>query len=191
MDIYDFDGTLYDGDSTVDFVRFCMKRHPKALLTLPRTAWAAVRFMNPITKDKTRFKDALYGFLEAVPDPESEVRAFWEGHRSKIAGPCKPSPGDLVISASPKFLLQGICDEMGLSLIASPVNIRTGRTEGPNCSGAEKVRRFREAYPDVSVDRFYSDSRNDDPMASLAQEAFMVHGGQLEPWPQMAHARKA
>ena len=26
IDVYDFDGTLYDGDSTVDFVLFCLRR---------------------------------------------------------------------------------------------------------------------------------------------------------------------
>ena len=28
IDVYDFDGTIYDGDSTVDFTRFCLRRHP-------------------------------------------------------------------------------------------------------------------------------------------------------------------
>jgi len=45
--------------------------------------------------------------------------------------------------------------------------------------------RLRELYPDVQVDRFYSDSHNDDPMAELAHEAFMVNipKGTLVPWP--------
>ena len=28
IDVYDFDGTIYDGDSTVDLVKFCIRRHP-------------------------------------------------------------------------------------------------------------------------------------------------------------------
>ena len=31
IDVYDFDGTIYDGDSTVDFTRFCLRRHPGVL----------------------------------------------------------------------------------------------------------------------------------------------------------------
>ena len=31
IDVYDFDGTIYDGDSTVDFTRFCLRRHPAVL----------------------------------------------------------------------------------------------------------------------------------------------------------------
>ena len=28
MNIYDFDGTLYAGDSTMDFLKFSLKKHP-------------------------------------------------------------------------------------------------------------------------------------------------------------------
>ena len=42
IDVYDFDGTIYDGDSTVDFTRFCLRRHPAVLAGLAGaglTAW--------------------------------------------------------------------------------------------------------------------------------------------------------
>ena len=41
IDVYDFDGTIYDGDSTADFVLFSLRRHPGVLLGLPRVAAAA------------------------------------------------------------------------------------------------------------------------------------------------------
>ena len=41
IDVYDFDGTIYDGDSTADFVLFAIRRHPNVLLGLPRIARAA------------------------------------------------------------------------------------------------------------------------------------------------------
>ena len=31
IDVYDFDGTIYYGDSTVDLVKFCIRRHPSLL----------------------------------------------------------------------------------------------------------------------------------------------------------------
>ena len=30
-DLYDFDGTIYDGDSGVDLVKFAIKKNPKFL----------------------------------------------------------------------------------------------------------------------------------------------------------------
>lgn len=37
MNVYDFDKTIYAGDSTIDFYLFCLKRQP-AILQLPSNA---------------------------------------------------------------------------------------------------------------------------------------------------------
>ena len=187
MDVYDFDGTLYRGDSTADFLKWSMRRHPCIIATLPRTGIAAVACFALHLIDKTSFKNALYRFLPRIPDIEAEVERFWEARKQRIGGPCKPQTGDLVISAGPEFLLRGICAQRGLAIIASKVDPVTGRTLGPNCSNAEKVVRFREAYPNATIDNFYSDSRNDDPLANLATRAFMVDlkADTLQPWPSL------
>ena len=74
-----------------------------------------------------------------------------------------------------------------IRLIASQVDPHTGRVLGPNCSGQEKVRRFREQYPDAQIEEFYSDSHNDDPLAHLAAKAYFVDLGEgtLVPWPEV------
>lgn len=185
MDVYDFDGTLYRGDSTADFFTWCLRRFPQVALTLPRTGVAAFACLGLHAIDKTRFKGVLYRFLPLIPDIDAEVARFWNAHERKITGPCRPNPGDLVISASPEFLLQGVCARRRLELMASQVDPHTGRTLGPNCSGAEKIVRLNERYPNAAVERFFSDSHNDDPMAAYAREAFMVNipKNTLGPWP--------
>lgn len=185
MDVYDFDGTLYRGDSTRDFLLWCARRHPRVALTLPRTGAAAVACFKLHVIDKTRFKGVLYRFLHAVPDIERELELFWRAHEARITGPCQAQPGDLVISASPEFLLRDVCAHRGLALIASQVDPHTGRTLGPNCSNAEKVQRFHAQYPGETIDRFFSDSRNDDPLAAIARKAFLVDLKKrtLVPWP--------
>lgn len=185
MDVYDFDGTLCPGDSTRDFLIWCARRYPRVWLTLPRSGVMAIRCYKLHTIDKTQFKGVLYQFLRAVPDIEHEVELFWQARERLIAGPCNPQPGDLVISAGPEFLLHDVCARRGLTLIASPVDPHTGRTLGSNCSNSEKVRRFREAYPDATIDRFFSDSRNDDPLARMARRAYLVDldTGTVSPWP--------
>ena len=90
---------------------------------------------------------------------------------------------DLVISASPEFLLEEICARIGIKfLIASQVDKRSGKYTGVNCYGAEKVRRFRESFPDVIIESFYSDSRSDTPMAMIAKKAFIVKGNVVRKW---------
>ena len=184
MDVYDFDGTLYRGDSTADFLVWCARRYPRVATALPRAGVAACACFGLRVIDKTRLKGALYRFLPHVPDPEREVERFWAVYESRITGPCRPHPGDLVISASPEFLLRDVCAARGLSLIASRVDPHTGRVLGPNCSEGEKVVRFRERFGSVQVERFYSDSHNDDPMAALAHEAWIVNipSQRLDPW---------
>ena len=174
MNVYDFDGTLYKGDSTRDFLLFCLRRHPRVALALPRAGVAALACLGLHAIDKTRFKGELYRFLTCVPDVEGEMRAFWATHERNIGGPCRPAPGDVVISASPEFLLRDVCANRGLELLASRVDPHTGRVLGPNCSGEEKVRRFRKRYPQARIERFYSDSHNDDPLANLAERAYFV-----------------
>lgn len=185
MDVYDFDGTLYQGDSTRNFLFWCLKRYPRIALTLPRTGVMATACYKLHVIDKTRFKRSLYRFLHYLPDTEREVKRFWQVHEAQIGGPCSPQPGDLIISAGPEFLLRDLCERRGLSLIASQVDPITGRTLGPNCSNEEKVVRFRAAYPTESIDHFYSDSHNDDPLAHMAKHAFLVDlkTNSLEPWP--------
>ena len=89
---------------------------------------------------------------------------------------------DLVISASPEFLLRPVSHALGFALMASPVDQATGRYEGENCHGAEKVRRFREKYGQAHVEGFWSDSRSDSPMAALADEAWLVTKEGVVPW---------
>ena len=182
MDVYDFDGTLYEGDSTRDFVMWCARRYPRVAVTLPRAGIAAAACFGLHAIEKTRFKSALYRFLRYVPDVTRDVKWFWAEREKLIAGPCNPKPGDLVISAGPEFLLRDVCARRGLALIASQVDPYTGRVLGPNCSNAEKAKRFREAYPDESIDDFYSDSHNDDPLAQIAARAHFVKNGMLHPW---------
>ena len=90
---------------------------------------------------------------------------------------------DVVISASPEFLIRPACAQLGIRhVLGSPVDKYTGRFSGPNCHGAEKVRRFYAAFPGGRIDEFYSDSYSDQPLADLAKRAFLVRGEAVLAW---------
>jgi phosphoserine phosphatase len=60
---------------------------------------------------------------------------------------------------------------------------QTGRVNGLELSGEEKLRAYRERFGDAPIDEFYSDSRRDAPLAALAKRAFIVKkGGIVVPW---------
>ena len=181
MNVYDFDKTIYPWDSTAEFYLWCLRRYPACRRTLGWTAWAFL-CMGTRLKDKTRSKEIFYRFLRRVPPDAPE--SFWREHLENIRPwyLAQKRPDDLVISASPEFLLSPVARALGFSLLASPVEQATGLYRGLNCHGEEKVRRFREAYGDAAVEGFWSDSRSDDPMARLAEHAHLVEGDIIREW---------
>lgn len=184
MYVYDFDKTIYHGDSTMDFVAWCLKKKPSlALHLLPGT----VSFGAYLVKqcDKTRFKEKFYAFLRHIPSVDAWVEEFWQEHSDRIKDwyLAQQQADDVIISASPEFLLRPICKQLAIKhLIASRVDIHTGMYLGQNCYGEEKVRRFRKVFGDAEIDAFYSDSLSDAPMANIANSAYLVDDDILIPW---------
>ena len=42
--LYDFDGTIYDGDSSVDFFKYCLKKNPKIKKMLPKIGLKFIKY---------------------------------------------------------------------------------------------------------------------------------------------------
>ena len=184
MNVYDFDNTILRGDSTARFCAFCLRHYPAVWVDLPGQALNALLFGLKLRK-KQAFKERLLSFLRRIEDVDGAVARFWEENFCRV----KPfyaethRPDDVVISASPEFLIAPACARLGVACVmGSPVDRRTGVFHGPNCHGEEKVRRFRAAFGDAQIDEFYSDSHSDDPLAKLARRAIRVRGDRLEPW---------
>lgn len=183
MNIYDFDHTIYRGDCTLDFWLYCVKKHPIILQTLPRTLITAVRLQIGKCGRET-FKSTFYGFLQWIPNIENDIESFWECHLQKIMPWYlkQKRPNDLIISASPDFLISVACTQLGVRWLASPVDKKTGCLLGANCRGEEKVRRLLQEYPQAQVESFYSDSISDAPLAELAKDAYIVKKGVIRAW---------
>ena len=184
MNVYDFDKTIYPGDSSLHFWLFCLRRHPAVLRFLPRAGWTALRRYRAGDL-KTGTKEVFFRFLRQLPDTEREVRLFWDGHMDRIYPWYlqQKREDDVVISASPAFLVEEACRRLGIRCIASRVDPDSGKFEGLNCYGREKPRRFREELGGTEIGEFYSDSLSDEPMAELARRAFVTTRGMLRPWP--------
>lgn len=184
MNVYDFDHTIYAGDSTLDFWCFCLRCRPSALLALPGALLSGGLFKAGLCS-REAFKEQFYRFLRYVPDTEGLVDRFWRENLLRIYPWYleQKREDDLIISASPEFLILPVCALLGVRGIASPVSPETGALLGPNCRGEEKVIRLRRACPDTPVEEFYSDSSSDIPLARLARSAWLVRGGTPAPWP--------
>lgn len=185
INVYDFDKTIYNGDSTLDFYQYQLKKYPKIIIRFPGTVLKLFCCkLGLITK--TQFKEYFYRFLQDVPDVDQEVQNFWKRNKGKISAWYlkKQKETDLIISASPEFLLQPVCQEFGIkNLIASEVDKKSGKYTGENCYGQEKKRRFLEKFPGFEIEEFYSDSKSDLPLAQIAYKSFLVKNEKLiEEW---------
>lgn len=190
MNVFDFDKTIYSGDSTASFFFWCLRKHPKVMLYIPKIAVASLKYYAFHIGDKTGFKEKMYCFLKAC-EGEKDVAEFWKENINKIKKFYKDihKDDDVIISASPEFLLKPLEKKLGITVIASIVDIHTGKYTGVNCYHSEKVRRFREQYPDGRIDSFYSDSYSDEPLAVIAKSAYIVDGESITEWDHTHHKK--
>jgi phosphoserine phosphatase len=134
---------------------------------------------------KTELKQRFFLFVRDIADIDAHLKCFWDAHIGNINEWYKKTRrcDDVIISASPDFLLRPACDRLGIkTLIASPVDKYTGSYSGLNCDGDEKAKRFKQQFPNGKPDSFYSDSDSDLPMARLARVAYKVKGSEIYKW---------
>ena len=186
MNVYDFDKTIFYPDSSYCFFLYCLRRYPRAVLhAMPGACVKALQWKLGAAETKG-LKEKLFAFLPALDNIERIVLEFWDEYRAHLGAwyLAQKQSDDLIISASPEFLLRPVAESLGVRLIATRMDPHTGRILGENCHDAEKISRFLKEYPDGKVDAFYSDSLSDSPMAWFAEEAWMVKDGkELLPWP--------
>jgi len=185
MNVYDFDKTIYRGDSTVDFVLWLYLHKPKTMISIPRTLWFGLLYVIHLT-NKLTFKENLYHMFNYVDNMDDAVEKFVKSHMHKIKlyYLTQKKEDDVIISASPEFTIKQFGKALGLNYVmASVVDKKTGEYLGVNCHGVEKVRRYREVFSDTPIDEFYSDSLSDTPLAKIADKAYLVKGNDIKLWP--------
>lgn len=187
MNVFDFDKTIFPSDSSVLFIRYCAGKYTKRMLRdLPEIGMRAAGYLHDGKEaDATCLKEQLFSFLSVVNDPDALVQEFWKKNMRKINSWYLKMrrPDDVIISASPEFLLAPVQKELRFHLIATRMDKYSGKIAGVNCHDYEKVRRFFEVYPEGGIENFYSDSLSDAPVANISDNAFLVKGENIVKWP--------
>lgn len=184
MNVYDFDKTIYDGDCSIDFYFFCLKKHPKILIYIFKQIYGI--FLKKIKKiDTTKMKEYFFSFLKSLDDIDLLIENFWDKKEGKIKKWYLniKREDDLIISASPQFLINPICERLKISKpLATIMDVKTGKISGKNCKGKEKVNRFYSEYPQKDILKFYSDSMTDLPLKEIAKESYLVKKDKISAW---------
>lgn len=184
MNVFDFDRTIYNGDSSIDFWIFCLKKDFRLLRYFPNQMMGLILYkLKKIPKED--FKSMYFSFFSGIVHIDSLVVDFWNSREKKIKEWYKNihKEDDCIISASPEFLLQEICKRLKINnLIATKVNKHTGKLESLNCYGINKILFWKEQFCNQSIDFFYSDSKSDIPMANISKKAFLIKKNKINTW---------
>ena len=185
MNIYDFDNTIYDGESLFDFYLFCLKKDIKFLKYLKAAVVNLIKYkLCIITIDKLLklCSKYVYDFLTDIGNIEGAVKEFWDKNEHKIKSWYfdTKQDDDIIISANFNIFLEEILNRIGIKNYISsevdPINKEVTQL----CFRSNKVSLYRKKYKDAVIDNFYTDSKNDMPMINISKNAYLVKDNKLK-----------
>lgn len=179
MNVYDFDNTIYDGESCFDLFKFYMKKDPSLLLLFPKV----IKGFKKYKKGEVSIEEMISKYAPlaeeklAKIDFENEPKEFWDSHMHKIKPFYKDiqQADDLIITASPDFHIEEIAKRLGIKYyLTSTFDKENGKIDFI-CIRENKITAFKEKYGDKEIENFYTDSpENDAPLIELAKNAYVV-----------------
>ena len=198
LSVYDFDKTIYNGETLNDFYRFYLIKKPWKIYTVIFQLWYFLLYVLKII-NLEKLKENFLRFLngENTGELKKLIREFWEKKESKI----NPWVKDeilknkketeilVAISASPTFLiidrlkLMGFDVVIGTDFLFESTKFHSHITS-KNCKNYEKVKRLDKWAEDNNIQydivNFYSDSIADKPLFDLAEHKYWIKKGILK-----------
>lgn len=183
--IYDFDGTLYRGDSSLDFFKFCLFKYKLNFFVLPYVFLFFLLWKLKIVKTK-KFKE-VFLLVTNIKKLNQDVKEFKNINIKKIfPNILKNLKKDkkkvdfvIVASASPEFIVKEFLKdvkEVDFVIATKVINKKIIS----NCKGYEKVKRLKEKFgKDIKILKTTSDSMDDKPLYSLSKYCYMVSKGKI------------
>lgn len=176
--VYDFDKTVYSKETSVEFMKFYISKHPKYIL---KFIFNLIKILFNI-KDLSKVKNIFFDILKDK-NIELDIENFWKIHKKyiyeyfweEIKENKKNAEVLILISASPDFLLDKIYKELGFDILIA-TKYKNFLMVSKNCKYEEKVNRLNE-LGDFEVDTFYSDSMSDMPLFEISKNKFTIVKG--------------
>lgn len=182
MNVYDFDGTIYSGDSTRDIIIYGLVRHP---LMVIKSLNRARKKNKEYKKGKCSFERVKEEMLSFIFKLDKQfVNNFVESHLKNIKSFYRETQteGDVIASASYDLWISKFAKKIGVKYVVATKVDDSGKIIGKNCKREEKVRMLKEAFPKINVENAYSDSGSDEPLLKIAKKAFIIEGNKVIPY---------
>lgn len=184
MNVYDFDNTIYRGESGVDLFLGYLKKDPKLLKMFPMAVKCIYKYKTgkmSLDEVMDKYAGVVENFAQSIEDIEGDVVDFWDKNSNKIKSFYlkQRQDDDIIISACLDVVLEEICRRLNIkNFVGSKTDLESRRLVD-FCFRENKVKVFKEKFPDAEIDNFYTDSLNDQPMIDLARNAYLVKGDRL------------
>ena len=188
MNVYDFDGTIYHPDCSIDFCFWCMNRRPTMYITFfPRALWNFIQYKRG-KRTRALMMLRFFSFLGKVDDFDEQIERFWDKHEKNISAwyLAQKSSDDLIISAAPACVIEPIIRRLGVSCVATDYDRECGVFLDNLMMATEKSRYIADhGFP--VIENFYSDSLSDTPLALCAEKAHLVtdKAQKVNDWPDL------
>lgn len=179
VNVYDFDNTIYDGETLVDYYFFFARRDRRILKYLPRLLVVAFKdrfHLFTVEQAVEAYALFLEEYYVTLEDPAAGIREFWDQRESRIKPwyAARRKKDDIIVSGTLDFILEEIAGRIGIDrFIASSIDSETGKFRRL-CFLDNKVKYFRECFPDVQIGDFYTDSMNDKAMMDISEHVYLV-----------------
>lgn len=188
--LFDFDGTLIQGDSILSFIRVARRlkafsgaeyaaicltglRYLAKNLSAEQAKTRALRFLTRLSPDRKMALEMAFALECLLPAVYPEARA--EIQRCKEEGKLP-----VLISASTENYMQHIAPALGFEALLCTSLSQDGQI-GPNCKGEEKINRLNrwlcenQIQPDWSASCAYGDSLSDLPLLQSVGHPVLVN----------------
>lgn len=179
INVYDFDNTLYDGESMLDFYLYCCRRHPLLFRFVFIVLYTLVRYnMHLVSEEELMNKCRKYVkvFIDGCGDIESLADKFAVKYRKRLKSfyADMKTDNDVIVSASFGFLLRRLMPDFPKDrIVCSEVDLKNKEILSL-CFRNEKTVMFAKAYGTKKIENVYTDSLNDLAIMKMAENAYLV-----------------
>ena len=196
--VYDFDKTIYGGESGTNFFTYYFKKYPiKAsvfsFIYLKEVFLYLIKVIN-----LKQLKERFYVFLEKYSNEEIQeiIDGFWKEYSKKnykwTGEELKKNKAEsdivIVSSATPLFLIEKFVLSLGYDAVFG-TDFEKGKNgefvskiKGENNKGIEKVHKLSRWAKDNNIEyritKFYSDSLADKPLFDIAEKKYWIKRGE-------------
>ena len=183
--VFDFDNTLYHGESSIDLAFYLIRRNKRILLYVPSILINLAKYKMCLV-DREKAEQEINDFLKVAVKDKYEaaeiVESFWAENSYRLDENMikRVRKDDVIITAGPDMLIDAIKDKLGTDNIISSIIDPDKREMVYFNFGENKAKRYKEVYGDTPIESFYTDSFNDKPLMKLANKVYIVEKGRLK-----------